>query len=373
MSLDAGDSNKTSFNVINTNARSFRPKIPLFLDYFNELDISIAVVTETWFSVDSRFEQECENLLMGSGISTITLNRDPGPNGVAHGGVAVLGRSAKLKMEKIDFPNPERFEVLPVKVSVRNVKRGIVIIGAYIPPGYSVGKGRDCLQHINNLVLHMRQTSPVGDFMGVCGDFNQWEIDSALEDFPDLEEVITPPTRNNRRIDRVFANWDVASASCLPPLEAVAEDGNVTFSDHKVQVVKALLNLKEPIIWRKITFRPYSEKAAEDFKEEIFAQNWDGVFESNGSNSKASGLQAVLDELLDKHFPLKTIRRKSDDLPWFNEVAKKKTKRKRAVFRAEGKSDRWLALQADMDEYLDKRTYLPSQATLQHDRPERAK
>ena len=340
---------------MNTNARSFRPKIPSFITYFNELDISIAVITETWFSTEDRFSIECENLLLGSGISSIMLNREQGPHGVSHGGVAILGKDSRLKMKQIDFPNPEKFEVLPVKVSVREVKKGVTIIGVYIPPGYSVSRGRACLQHVNDLVLHLRQTSATDDFVCVCGDFNQWEINASLEDFPDLEEAITPPTRNNRRIDRVFANWDIVGAACLPPLEAVSDDGNVTHSDHKVQLVRALLNKKEPVVWKKITFRPYTETAAAAFKKDIASETWSTVMDAIGSNSKANAFQATLDTLMDKHFPQKTIRRKNDDLPWFNEVAKKKAKRKRAVFRAEAKSDRWVALQLDLEEYLEKR------------------
>ena len=36
--------------IINTNARSLCPKINSMVDYFNELECTFAIVTETWMS-----------------------------------------------------------------------------------------------------------------------------------------------------------------------------------------------------------------------------------------------------------------------------------------------------------------------------------
>ena len=58
---------------------------------------------------------------------------------------------------------------------------------------------------------------------------------------------------------------------------------------------------------------------------------------------------------MDTFFPSKTVRRKANDLPWFNETARKKVKKKKAVYRSEGRSPRWWAICRDLDSYLDKR------------------
>ena len=216
--------NKTIFNITNTNARSLRPKMASFIDSFNELETNIAIVTETWFKDGEALDQESENLLLGHGIKMVTKSRVPGRNGVAHGGVAIFVKDNEMRLKVYNFPNPEGAEVLPVEAKIEGVERKCFIIGAYLPPGYSMTKGRACLQHINNLILELK-TKFRDCLICLSGDFNQWEIDRAVEDFPDLAEAITPPTRNNRLIDRTFINWEVTSATCLAPLETEAVEG----------------------------------------------------------------------------------------------------------------------------------------------------
>ena len=303
-------------------------------------------MTETWFANSDQHDLEAENLLLGSGIVASWRNRERGARGIAHGGVAVLGREAMVRLEEIQYPNMENFEVLPVKVTVREVKRPVILIAAYIPPGYNVARGRACLQHINDIVLHVKTTVDE-PYVCVAGDFNQWLANEALEDYP--------PTRNNRCIDRIFLNWEVVDIACLPPLEAVSEDGVTTLSDHKVQHLRTKLERKERPVWKKISYRPFSEVAAAAFQLEMEGVEWTPVYQANGTNAKARELQRILDYLMDKYFPVKTIRRKNTDKPWINESTKKKAKRKRAVFREEGKSERWEAMRQDLDEHLERR------------------
>ena len=44
-----------SFNFLLTNARSLAPKIDSFVENFNERDIDLCVVTETWLAEDGGF------------------------------------------------------------------------------------------------------------------------------------------------------------------------------------------------------------------------------------------------------------------------------------------------------------------------------
>ena len=141
--------------------------------------------------------------------------------------------------------------------------------------------------------------------------------------------------------------------ACLPPLDVENEAGDtVAASDHKVQFIASVLERRKPVEWEKYTYRPYNETAAVAFTEEIKRVSWEQVLTANGSEAKAEAFQTIIDDLMDHFFPTKTVKRKSDDLPWINNVAKKKIARKKAVFRAENKSDRWKALRRDLDDYL---------------------
>ena len=75
----------------------------------------------------------------------------------------------------------------------------------------------------------------------VAGDFNQWKVDGALVDFPDIHEHVSGSTRGDRCIDRSFSNLPgVSVAGTLPPLETDYDRENAARrSDHKVAFFQA--------------------------------------------------------------------------------------------------------------------------------------
>lgn len=257
--------NKTQCNIINTNACSLWPKISSFLTCFLNLTLTIAVITEPWFANGSPLNLRSEDLLLGHGIRSFTVNRNPHPSsGVAYGGVAVFLRDSATKAAVYNFPNPERFEVLPLSVNLADVARKMFVIASYVPPGYNVGRGGACLQHIADLVLMIknRHEDPL---LLIAGDFNQWDIELALAEFSDIFEVTTPPTRDGRKIDKMFTNWhnDVEEGGCLPPLHTEVIDGLSSPSDHNIQYLVSRLPRKEPVRGETFTHRPYSSKEEE--------------------------------------------------------------------------------------------------------------
>ena len=98
--------NKTQFNVINTNRRSLRPKIAPLLQCFISLSLILAVVSETWFALGSGLDLRAEELLLGQGLRSFTLNRDPLPSGIAYSGVAIILRDSNSRANSYHFPNP---------------------------------------------------------------------------------------------------------------------------------------------------------------------------------------------------------------------------------------------------------------------------
>ena len=329
-----------------------------FVDNFRELELTFATVSETWLCDGNNLELEVENLLLGQGLSLFTKNRPLGNATFAHGGVAIVARDVNTKLRVHNFTNPEDFEVLAVGGTMHQIRRKVYIVACYIPPNYRVPKAKACMRHIADLVLDIKNTCRDA-LVCVSGDFNQWDVENYLADFPDLVEVQTGPTRNGRRIDRIFLNWPecVQSHSVLKPLEAdlPGDDGVIPTSDHSVQFVRASLPRKEPVKWEKFTHRPFKEASATAFLKAINEQDWSTVLYANSSNDKATCFQLIIDDLMDHFFPIKTTRRKSDDLPWINEVARKKIRRKRAIFRDEARSKKWRAARHDLEKYLKKR------------------
>ena len=76
----------------------------------------------------------------------------------------------------------------------------------------------------------------------VAGDFNQWRVEEALADFPDLAEHQVGNTRGDHSIDRIFSNIDVRSSGTVPPLETDNVEGGQRRSDHRVAFIQSSLD-----------------------------------------------------------------------------------------------------------------------------------
>ena len=148
--------------------------------------------------------------------------------------------------------NRGNFEVLPVVGCLRGYSRKIAVIGCYIPPNYTVKRGKECLEHITDIVLEVRRRYD-DPFVVIGGDFNQWDIAGALEDYADLVESDVGPSRGSRRIDRLFSNFsgNVEAAGTLPPLET---DDRSRRSDHKITFIEAVLPKKKSFKMLKYTY-----------------------------------------------------------------------------------------------------------------------
>ena len=175
-------------------------------------------------------------------IGLLTLNRTPNSKGVAHGGV-IAYRAAMMNMRRLDLPNPDAFEVLIGIGTLQGHARRVATVAAYVPPGYTVARGRACLKYIADCILEIKRRYREPTIM-IAGDFNQWEIDSYLEDFIDISEVPVGPTRSASSIDRMFTNKGerLKSKGTAPPLDA---RDSATGVDSNHRVAYARLDLKK--------------------------------------------------------------------------------------------------------------------------------
>ena len=139
----------------------------------------------------------------------------------------------------------------------------------------------------------------------VTGDFNQWDLTAALEDYPDLDEAPVGPTRQGRHIDRAITNFHTftSKAGTLAPLES---SDFTRASDHLVAFVEANLPRKEAYELLHYTYRLYTEQGAEDFINWATLHDWSKILVATGSNEKARLYQAHIDSAMDVHFPYVT-------------------------------------------------------------------
>lgn len=125
-------------------------------------------------------------------------------------------------------------------------------------------------------------------------------------------------------------------------------------SDHRISYASFELPRRESFEWITYTYRHFTEEAREDFGQWVICNDWADVWGAEGSDAKAEAYQAHIDHAMDTFFPLRTVRRKSTDLPWINRAVRKRIRRMR-VYRREGRSDLWKFLKNQTDTMIKER------------------
>ena len=79
---------------------------------------------------------------------------------------------------------------------------------------------RGALAHVEDVVQEVKRQYR-DPFIVVAGDYNQWDIAGALQDFPDLRESDVGPTRKDCCLNRIFTNFEraISESGTVPPLE----------------------------------------------------------------------------------------------------------------------------------------------------------
>ena len=355
----------TDFIMLNTNARSLCPKINSLLDCIEELEASMAIVTETWLADGASLEDDKQDLFLGAGVSMLTKNRKRNSSGVAHGGVALLFREEACNFKEISLSKDgQEFEVLTAVGSLQGHSRKVVAVACYIPPNVSVPQSNACLEHIMGLVIEAKRRYK-DPYIIVSGDFNQWRIEKALEEFTDMHETVAGPTRGNRVIDRTFTNFEkIIESRILEPLETDGDDGHIRTSDHRLFYMRVKLRRKERYRWLKYSYRYLNEESSGKFGEWITSKDWSHLVQTEGSCNKADMYQNELNWAISNFFPLITIKRRNIDPPWINDKIRKLIRIRKRIFKDEGgRTENWKKMKKRVNELIEKRkkTYQDSQ------------
>ena len=98
-------------------------------------------------------------------------------------------------------------------------------------------------------------------YVVLTGDFNQWRVEDAVQEFRDFHEVGIGPTRHNRCIDRTLTNMtDIIDHGTLSPLQT--DDELYRESDHRTTFVTARLARREKYKWLSYSYRYNNEDSA---------------------------------------------------------------------------------------------------------------
>ena len=190
----------------------------------------------------------------------------------------------------------------------------------------------------------------------VAGDFNQWDLGMAMEEFTDMRESKAGQTRGNRTIDRCFSNLEsIDEVGTLQPLET--EDNVATKqSDHRVCYITAKLKRKPKYKWLKYSYRYNNNASAVKFGEWLACKDWSYMDGLQGSDKKAEAYQADIGWAIENFFPLRVVKRRDIDPPWINGQVKKLVRTRKRVFKdTEGRTTGWRVWKDRTEALIEKR------------------
>ena len=111
--------------------------------------------------------------------------------------------------------------------------------------------------------------------MIIAGDFNHRKIAEELRNYPDIKQVLTPPTRGNNCLDIVLTNFaqNIERSGIMDPI--FNEIGQA--SDHKTVYVKANIPRIQEYSVKSYTYLRQTPEGDKIMAEKLAAVDWSGL------------------------------------------------------------------------------------------------
>ena len=325
-----------------TNARSISPKIISLIRNFDEFKIDISIVTETSLADNGSLVSDLSELENGTNLRVIYKNQPVKPNSrrrTAGGSVAIIynKNTASLKEQKI---NGNKFEMVCARGKIGNVDRSIVVLGIYLEPKVNAASLAEIREKINDIILIEKAATKDPIFL-IGGDLNKKDISPAMEDYVDMYELQHGPTRLAEKLDITYTNVADTKTSVHLPLQT--ESG--INSDHNCVFSVLSLPKKKRFTWTKKRIRTRNSKGDIMFGKLLREVDWNEFYANTKTSSEmVDRLHQDLESWMDKCYPFKTVRRRSNEATWITNGIRRKIRMRMAVFRREGRSQKWLKL-----------------------------
>ena len=329
------------FAFASANARSVAAKIGSVVDTFRDLDLTFMNISETWLKDDSNLRNNLADLEEAHGLSMITKCRR-----TRGGGVGIVYDKSKIQLSK--FPVNTDYEIVAARGKTRLTRRPVLVVSYYIPLNITAADFRLLLRDVGDIVGRAKTTMP-DPIIIVSGDANRRKIHEGLADFPDIQDVQLPPSRQGAALLRCASNLDteVKQTFTVSPLES---DDSVQ-SDHRIVVVRADLPRRDTFKKTSFTFRPYTKAGEHKFGSLLLSTDWSQIMTEDPSSAVAT-FDKILSDYTDMCFPEKRQTIKSTDLPWATARYKRKVRQRKRCFRQDGRYQRWKRLKKESKEIL---------------------
>ena len=250
------------FRVAVVNARSVANKLDDIVN-LSVVGNDIILVSETWEReglVDSITEMQ--------ELNALTWISRPRACGIG-GGVAVVVRNDFGKTVKIEFPNPDGFEIVWAVISPnRRPKMKLIVASFYSPPStskYSTEYGtlQDYVLETLGLCAERFPDARVI----IAGDIN--DDDLSLLELEDFQQVVDRPTRQGHLLDVLYTDL----GSRLIKMQAPLSTNKDIPSDHSIPLIECQYPPRSGL-WSVCVKRRCNEKGLEGYRKNLAQVDW---------------------------------------------------------------------------------------------------
>ena len=330
-----------------TNSRSLSPKVLSLVAYFEELELGLALITESWLADGSRLDQDIAELEHGTDMSVLYKNRPLKPNSRRRtsGGVALVYNKIKCQFKEVRLKN-NRFEMICARELLMDWTEKSLLLDLYMEPRMKVGTVEEIKSLLMDFILQEKAASNDPVFL-IGGDMNKKDIVGAFDNYVDIIEVDHGPTRNGEKLDKTYTNFaaDITTSKIYPPLQT--ELGLP--SDHSCAVSRFLYKSRRRFTWTKIKLRKKTKEGNDMFGHLLEEEDWTKLYQGDTCpSSMVDKLHAKFGEWMNVCYPFKTLRRRSNEHPWITNYIRKKIRMKMRVFKREGRSRKWIDKEVKM-------------------------
>ena len=169
------------------------------------------------------------------------------------------------------------------------------------------------------------------------GDWNNRSLQPVLDLFPDLEILLTAPTRKDRTLDILCLNFNsyIKKLTVCSPIKG--ELGQVL--DHKIVLFESLLPRPASFSWETHEYLQITKAGKEKFIEEMSNTDWNELNLAWPSIENMTELfHSHLKDLMNSCFAWKKKRKKSNNKPWISDSILDRIEDRKKIFRKEGMS-----------------------------------
>ena len=170
---------------------------------------------------------------------------------------------------------------------------------------------------------------------------NRADITQIVTEYPDLIVLPSPPTRGDSVLDVAISNIaeEITSTKIRQPLEG---NGGGAVSDHCFLHFQAFLKHSHEFTKTTHKYRPMPIPAVQEAAEKISKIVWEDILPTMcDPDLYVEGFHGAIVKICEEVLPWKTAIVKSTDSAWITNEIRREMKRRKGIFKAQGRSRAW--------------------------------